>query len=543
MVPAITVREIMIAERRAEPARVRAVSGIATIGPLLPVVADRTGAARRARSAAAGARPVATPPRVGRAPGARSVATTSAADRLRTGLAGVVMRAPPSAAEVPAAVAEPVVPTVARGVGTERPDLVVPMVSATTAVVTAATTAVAARSPAAGATTDATIAGAATTGAAAAGTTAATTDAETIGRGTIDRGMTGRATTDPVTTGPGTTGPGTTGRAQVARAVTAATPTPDPGRIDRTVHSATTAAVPATGTGAVTIARAETARDTAQTTAESAGGPLLGPAPTTADTAAENRTTARPPATDIATVATDTVPMIADTAAETKTPPVGDRATAITAAAPITVQEIVPRDIGRPTAGGTARARGRKAELGDSTATIAGLVRTVRPVRDRRASCRPSDRPSGRRTDARTIAASGIGNRVNRTAATATRRAARTHGPTATGPVGTATPTSAAVGSGPVQRLGDRAARVEPSTAGRPAATTVATVRGPSAPAIAIREAPATGRRESVGPTATAAPTADAAARASAGPASSPRCASAGLPTRPGSRSRRCRTT
>ena len=40
MVPAITVREIMIAERRAEPARVRAVSGIATIGPLLPAVAE-----------------------------------------------------------------------------------------------------------------------------------------------------------------------------------------------------------------------------------------------------------------------------------------------------------------------------------------------------------------------------------------------------------------------------------------------------------------------------------------------------------------------
>jgi hypothetical protein len=523
MVPAITVREIMIAERRAEPARVRAVSEIATIGPLLPAVADRTGAAaRRARSAAAGARPVATTPRVARAPVARSVATTSAADRRRTGLAGVGTSAPRSAAEVPVAPAEPVGPTEARSVGTEPPDLVVPMASATTAVVTGATTAVAARSTAAGVTTDAMIAGAATTGAAAAGTTAATTDAET----------TGRATTGPVTTG----------RARAAQVVTAAMPTPDPGRIDRTVPSATTAGVPATGTANVTTARAETARDTARTTADTAGDPLLGPAPTTADTAAENRTTAPPPATDIATIATDTVPTIADTVAATRTPLIGDRATAITAAAPITDREIAPRDIGHPTAGGTARARGRRAELGGTTATIAGLVRTVRPARVRRASGRPSDRQSGRPTGARTIAASGTGNRANRTAATATRRAARTHGPTATGPVDTATPTSAAADSGPVQRLRDRTVRVDPSTVGRPAATT-GTVRGPSAPATAIHEAPATGRRESVGPTATAAPTADAAVRESAGPATSPRCASVGLPMRSGSRSRRCRTT
>jgi hypothetical protein len=530
MVPAITVREIMIAERRAEPARVREVSGIATIGPLLPAVADRTGAARRARSAAAGARPVVTTPRVGRAPGARSVATTSVADRPRTGLAGVGTSAPPSAAEVPVAVAEPVVPTVARSVGTEPPDRVVPMASATTAVVTAATTAVAARSPVAGAT----IAGAATTGAAAAGTTGATTAAETIDRETI-----GRATIDR-----GATGPGTTGRAQAARAVTAATPTHDPGRIDRTAPSATTVAVPATGTAVVTTALAETARDTARTIADTAGGPLLGPAPTTADTAAESRTTAPPAATDIATIATDTAPTIADTEAATRTPLIGDRATAITAAAPITDREIAPRDIGHRTAGGTARARGRRAELGVTTATIAGLMRTVRPARVRRASGRPSDRPSGRRTDARTIAVSGAGNRVNRTAAAATRPAARMHAPTATGPVDTATPTSAAADSGPAQRLGGRTARVEPSTAGRPAATTVATVRGPSAPATGIREARATVRRESVGPTAAAAPpTADAAARASGGPATSPRCASVGLLTRSGSRSRRCRTT
>jgi hypothetical protein len=530
MVPAITVREIMIAERRAEPARVREVSGIATIGPLLPAVADRTGAARRARSAAAGARPVVTTPRVGRAPGARSVATTSVADRPRTGLAGVGTSAPPSAAEVPVAVAEPVVPTVARSVGTEPPDRVVPMASATTAVVTAATTAVAARSPVAGAT----IAGAATTGAAAAGTTGATTAAETIDRETI-----GRATIDR-----GATGPGTTGRAQAARAVTAATPTHDPGRIDRTAPSATTVAVPATGTAVVTTALAETARDTARTIADTAGGPLLGPAPTTADTAAESRTTAPPAATDIATIATDTAPTIADTEAATRTPLIGDRATAITAAAPITDREIAPRDIGHRTAGGTARARGRRAELGVTTATIAGLMRTVRPARVRRASGRPSDRPSGRRTGARTIAVSGAGNRVNRTAAAATRPAARMHAPTATGPVDTATPTSAAADSGPAQRLGGRTARVEPSTAGRPAATTVATVRGPSAPATGIREARATVRRESVGPTAAAAPpTADAAARASGGPATSPRCASVGLLTRSGSRSRRCRTT
>jgi hypothetical protein len=531
MVPAITVREIMIAERRAEPARVREVSGIATIGPLLPAVADRTGAARRARSAAAGARPVVTTPRVGRAPGARSVATTSVADRPRTGLAGVGTSAPPSAAEVPVAVAEPVVPTVARSVGTEPPDRVVPMASATTAVVTAATTAVAARSPVAGAT----IAGAATTGAAAAGTTGATTAAETIDRETI-----GRATIDRGATGPGTTGPGTTGRAQAARAVTAATPTHDPGRIDRTAPSATTVAVPATGTAVVTTALAETARDTARTIADTAGGPLLGPAPTTADTAAESRTTAPPAATDIATIATDTAPTIADTEAATRTPLIGDRATAITAAAPITDREIAPRDIGHRTAGGTARARGRRAELGVTTATIAGLMRTVRPARVRRAS----GRPSGRRTGVRTIAASGTGNRVNRTAAAATRPAARMHAPTATGPVDTATPTSAAADSGPAQRLGGRTARVEPSTAGRPAATTVATVRGPSAPATGIREARATVRRESVGPTAAAAPpTADAAARASGGPATSPRCASVGLLTRSGSRSRRCRTT
>jgi hypothetical protein len=526
MVPAITVREIMIAERRAEPARVREVSGIATIGPLLPAVADRTGAARRARSAAAGARPVVTTPRVGRAPGARSVATTSVADRPRTGLAGVGTSAPPSAAEVPVAVAEPVVPTVARSVGTEPPDRVVPMASATTAVVTAATTAVAARSPVAGAT----IAGAATTGAAAAGTTGATTAAETIDRETI-----GRATIDR-----GATGPGTTGRAQAARAVTAATPTHDPGRIDRTAPSATTVAVPATGTAVVTTALAETARDTARTIADTAGGPLLGPAPTTADTAAESRTTAPPAATDIATIATDTAPTIADTEAATRTPLIGDRATAITAAAPITDREIAPRDIGHRTAGGTARARGRRAELGVTTATIAGLMRTVRPARVRRAS----GRPSGRRTGVRTIAASGTGNRVDRTAAAATRPAARMHAPTATGPVDTATPTSAAADSGPAQRLGGRTARVEPSTAGRPAATTVATVRGPSAPATGIREARATVRRESVGPTAAAAPpTAAAAARGSAGPATSPRCASVGLLTRSGSRSRRCRTT
>src|SRR3954451_18551049 len=309
MVPAITVREIMIAERRAEPARVREVSGIATIEPLLPAVADRTEAARRARSAAAGARPVVTTPRVGRAPGARSVATTSVADRPRTGLAGVGTSAPRSAAEVPVAVAEPVVPTVAQSVGTELPDRVVPMASATTAVVTAATTAVAARAGVAGATTDATIAGAATTVAAAAGTTAATPDVETIGRGT---------------TGPGTTGPGTTGKVRAAQAVTAAMPTPDPGRIDRTAPSATTVAVPATGTAVVTPARAETARDTARTTADTAGDPLLGPAPTRVDTAAENRTTAPPAATDIATIATDTVPTIADTVAATRTPLIDD---------------------------------------------------------------------------------------------------------------------------------------------------------------------------------------------------------------------------
>ena len=294
----------------------------------------------------------------------------------------------------------------------------------------------------------------------------------------------------------------------------------------------------------MTTARAETARDTARTIADTAGGPLLGPAPTTADTAAENRTTAPPAATDIATIATDTAPTIADTEAATRTPLIGDRATAITAAAPITDREIAPRDIGHPTAGGTARARGRRAELGDTTATIAGLMRTVRPARVRRASGRPSDRPSGRRTGVRTIAASGTGNRVNRTAAAATRPAARMHGPTATGPVDTATPTSAAADSGPAQRLGGRTARVEPSTAGRPAATTVATVRGPSAPATGIREARATVRRESVGPTAAAAPpTADAVARASAGPATGPRCASAGLLTRSGWRSRRCPTT
>src|SRR5215218_4758199 len=108
----------MIAERRAEQARVRAVSGIATIGPLLPAVADRTGAARRARSVAAGARPVETTPRVGKAPGARSVATTSVADRPRTGPAGVGTSAPRSAAGVPVAVAALVVSTVAQSVGT-----------------------------------------------------------------------------------------------------------------------------------------------------------------------------------------------------------------------------------------------------------------------------------------------------------------------------------------------------------------------------------------------------------------------------------------
>ena len=426
---------------------------------------------------------------------------------------------------VPEAQAEPVVPTVEPSADTERPDLVVPTASATTAVAPAATTAEVARPPVVGATTDATTGGAATTGATAAGTTAATTDAGMIG--------------------PATTGPGVTGRAQPARAVTAATRMRDRGRIGRiALRSGTTGRVRATGTAVATTGRAEPARGTARTTAATEDGPLLGPAPTAADIVAQNRTTAPPVATDIATIATDTVPMIADTVAETRTRLTEDRATGITAEAPITDREIALRDIEHPTAGGTAKARSRRAELGDTTATIAGLVRTVPPARVRRTSGRPSGRPSARRIAVRTTAASGTGSRVNRTAAVDTSRAATTRGPTAIGPVDPATPASAATDSDPMQRLGDRTAGAEPSTAGRPAATTVATGRGPSAPAIATREAHATGRQESVGPIATAAPpTVDVVAQGSAGPATGPRCVSLALPTRSGSRSRPCRTT
>ena len=239
MAPAITVRETMIVVRRAEPVKVQVASAIATTGRPPGVARLIAAAARRARSAAAGVRPVATMNAAG----------------VRTGAAGAGTSAAPS---VVAVLAGPVVRTADRSADTDRPGLALPLVSATTAVggrtagvapgpravrAIAATIAAVVSRAAAGAT----IGEPAATGATAAGTTAVTTDAATTGAGT----------TGPATTDPGTTVAATTGRPQDARAPTAVTVIHG-GRIGRTVaRSVTTAVDPAIGTAPATTAETE----------------------------------------------------------------------------------------------------------------------------------------------------------------------------------------------------------------------------------------------------------------------------------------------
>ena len=466
MAPAITVRETMIVVRRAEPVKVQVASAIATTGPRPGVARLIAAAARRARSAAAGVRPVVTMNAAG----------------VRIGAAGAGTTAAPSVLAVPA---DPVVPTVDRSADTDRPGLALPLASAPTAVggrtagaapgptavrATAATTAAVLSRAAAGAT----IGEPAATGATAAGTTAATTDA-----GTTDPATTEPGTTEPGTTDPRTTVAATTGRPQDARGHTAVTEIRG-GRNGQTgAHPVTTAMVPAIGTAPATTAEmeTETVRGTAGTieATEAGTGRITGRA--TPDPAAEKAPRATPPPTavntamiealsgptivvDTTTAEVDTGRTIADTGVET-------------AADPTTARVTVSAGTARLTPAGTGRAHHA------DTTGMTGLGAVPWTATDRRDTAQPI----GRRDTGRTTA-----DPEARAAAPppATAQAVTVGGLTATGRAETGTATSGAAGTAVrTRRTEARRAEAGPETATRPDGTTGATVRRRIAPTIA----------------------------------------------------------
>jgi hypothetical protein len=462
MAPAITVRETMIAVRRAEPVKVQVASAIATTGPRPGVARLIAAAARRAGSAAAGVRPVATMNAAG----------------VRTGAAGAGTSAAPSSVAVPA---DPVVRAVDRSADTDRPGLALPLVSATTAV--GGRTAGAARGPRALRAIAATIAAVVSRAAAgativdraatAAGTTAATTGAAT----------TGAATTDPATTDPGTTDPGTTvaatiDRPQDARAPTAVTVIRG-GRIDRTVaRSVTTAVDPAIGTAPTT---AETEREPVRVTAGTTGATAAGrgriTARATPDPAVERAPRAAPPPTAVntamieapsgptsavptTTAEVDTGRTIADTGGET-------------AADRITARAIGSAGTARLTPAGTGRAH-----HADTTGTT-GRGAAPWTATDRRDTAQPI----GRRDTGRTTA-----DPEARAAAPppATAQAVTVGGSTAIGRAEIGTATSEAAGTAVrTRRTEPRRAEAGPETGTRPDGTTGSTVRRRIVPTIA----------------------------------------------------------
>ncbi len=465
MAPAITVRETMIVVRRAEPVKVQVASAIATIGRRPGVARLIAAAARRARSAADGVRPV---------------ATTNAAG-VRTAAAGAGTSAAPSVVAVPAG---PVVRTAARSADTDRPALALPLVTATTAVggrtagvapgpravraiaaTIAATIAAAVSRAAAGAT----IGEPAATGATAAGTTAVTTDAAT----------TGAATTDPATTDPGTTVAATTDRPQAARAPTAVTVIRS-GRIGRTVaRSGTIAVDPAIGTAPATTAEPEPepVRDTAGTTGVTEAGTDRIIARATPDPAAERAARATPPRTAVNT-ATIEAPSGPTSAVDTTTTEVDTGRTIAdtgeqTAADRTTARAIGSAGIARLTPAGTGRAH-----HADTTGTT-GRGAAPWTATDHRDTARPIGRRDTGRTTADPEARAAV-------RPPATAQAAAVGGSTATGRAGTGTATSGAADTA-VRRRRTEARRVEarPETATRPGGTTGATVRRRIAPTIA----------------------------------------------------------
>ena len=556
MAPAITVRETMIVVRRAEPVKVQVASAIATTGPRPGVARLIAAVARRARSAAAGVRPVVTMNAAG----------------VPTGAAGAGTSAAPSVVAVPA---DPVVPTVDRSADTDRPGLALLLASAPTAVggrtagaapgptavrVTAATTAAELSRAAAGAT----IGEPAATGATAAGMTAVTTDA---------------ATTEPGTTDPRTTVAATTGRPQGARARTAVTVIRG-GRIGRTgAHSVTTAMVPAIGTAPATTAEmeTETVRGTAGTIEATEAGTSRITGRATPDPATERAPRATPPPTAVntamiealsgptiavgtTTAEVDTGRTIADTGVETAV----DRTTA---------RVTVSAGTARLTQAGTGRAHHA------DTTGMTGLGAVPWTATDRRDTAQPI----GRRDTGRTTA-----DPEARAAAPppATAQAVTVGGSTVTGRAEAGTATSGAAGIAVrTRRTEARRAEAGPETATRPDGTTGATVRRRIAPTIAdpavLRAArkgammrgalaapphrvvdPATAmtgsgatRGASGGPPApvttvgrrtgiaTRPRAPRSVARRSVGPATRPRAKIAAVPTRSGSRRRRSPTT
>jgi hypothetical protein len=443
MAPAITVREIMIVVRRAEPVKVQVASAIATTGRRPGVARLIAAAARRARSAADGVRPV---------------ATTNAAG-VRTAAAGAGTSAAPS---VVAVLAGPVVRTAARSADTDRPALALPLVTATTAV--GGRTAGVAPGPRAVRAIAATIAAAVSRAAAGA----------TIGEPAAT-GATGAGTT-AVTTDPGTTVAATTDRPQAARAPTAVTVIRS-GRIGRTVvRSGTIAVDPAIGTAPATTAEPEPVQDTAGTTGATEAGTDRIIARATPDPAAERAPRATPPRTAVNTAMIE-APSGPTSAADTTTAEVDTGRTIAdtgeeTAADRTTARAIGSAGIARLTLAGTGRAH-----HADTTGTT-GRGGAPWTAMDRRDTARPIGRRDTGRTTADPEARAAV-----RPPATAQAAAG---GSTATGRAGTGTETTGAADTA-VRRRRTEARRVEarPETATRPGGTTGATVRRRIAPTIA----------------------------------------------------------
>ena len=471
MAPAITVRETMIVVRRAEPVKVQVASAIATTGPRPGVARLIAAAARRARSAAAGVRPVVTMNAAG----------------VPTGAAGAGTSAAPRVVAVPA---DPVVPTVDRSADTDRPGLALLLASAPTAVggrtagaapgptavrATAATTAAELSRAAAGAT----IGEPAATGATAAGMTAVTTDAVTTDAGTTDPAPTEPGTTEPGTTDPRTTVAATTGRPQGARARTAVTVIRG-GRIGRTgAHSVTTAMVPAIGTAPATTAEmeTETVRGTAGTieATEAGTGRITGRA--TPDPAAEKAPRATPPPTAVNTAMIEALSgpttVVGTTTAEVDTGRTIADTGVETAADRTTARVTVSAGTARLTQAGTGRAHHA------DTTGMTGRGAVPWTATDRRDTAQPI----GRRDTGRTTA-----DPEARAAdpPPATAQAVTVGGSTATGRAETGTATSGAAGTAVrTRRTEARRAEAGPETATRPDGTTGATVRRRIAPTIA----------------------------------------------------------
>lgn len=459
MAPAITVRETMIVVRRAVPVKVQVASVIATTGPPPGVARLIVGAVRRARSARAGLRLVATMDAAG----------------MRTGVVGAGTSAPRSVVAVPV---DPVVRAVGRSADTDRPASALPQVTATIAAggkaggaapgprvvraVEATTAAVVSRAAA-----GATIGEPAATGATTVGTTVVTTAA---------------ATADPAMTDPVTTVAATTGGSQGPRAPTAV-PAVRGGRIGRTVaRSATTAVDPAVATAPVTIAEMERVpgpvRDTAGTTEATEAGTDRITARVTPDPAVERVPRATPPPTAVNTAmieapsgpmsAADTTTAEMDTGRTIADPGEG------TAADRTIGRAIGSADTARPTQAGTGRVH-----HADTTGTT-GRGAAPWTATDRR----DTGRPIGRRHTGRTIE-----DPEARSAAPppATALAVTVGGSTATGRAGTGTATSGAVDTAVrTRRTAARRTGAGPATGTRPDGTTRVTVRRWIVPTIAV---------------------------------------------------------